>query len=403
MEKKRGLFLGGTILLFVFALFNGMNFLFQVLMARMLSLGDYATLASLLSVVYIVSIFSESIQTVVAKYSASEKDEGSLKNILKKSTRKAFRISLFALCAYLFAGIFVSRLLKIEYLLFAIVGVILVSSFTASSARGMMHGKKMFWSFGVNLIAEATIKLIVAFGLVYAGAQIYGAVTGVIIGSIAAGVLSFVPLRRIMDSEEKPSRTGGIRGYAKPTFWITFFTVAFYSLDVIIAKMVFTSEVAGAYAISSMISKVIFWGTQPISKAMFPMSAESEHSSKRRKIFSSALLFLLPMLALALVIFYFLPTLLVSLFAGRIVSESVSVLFLLGTAMAITSVTNLVMLYKLSIGKTRRYSLLTGAIILEIALLFYLSSSITTFSLGMVISSIFFLLMSAFVLGDNFK
>src|SRR3989344_5009800 len=78
-EDGRGFLRGSLILLISFGIFNVLNFLFQLIMARSLSIAEYGVLATLFSILYITNVMSESIQLVITKYSSSEESKGKLK------------------------------------------------------------------------------------------------------------------------------------------------------------------------------------------------------------------------------------------------------------------------------------------------------------------------------------
>ena len=89
LQINKSLIKGSFILIIAFGLFSFFHFLFQVAMARMLTLSEYGTLAPLSAMIIIFLIFSEAIQTIITKYSSEEKEKGKLKNLLKNSFRKA--------------------------------------------------------------------------------------------------------------------------------------------------------------------------------------------------------------------------------------------------------------------------------------------------------------------------
>ena len=117
MKLDRSLVKGSFILLIAFGLFNLFHFLFQFFMVRMLSISEYGILASLFAIIYILMVLSESIQTVIVKYSTKEESKGALKSLLKKSLRKTSSLSIFILILYLILSIPLSFLLNINYLL----------------------------------------------------------------------------------------------------------------------------------------------------------------------------------------------------------------------------------------------------------------------------------------------
>jgi len=59
---------GSLVLLITFNIFNLLNFIFHFAMVRMLTVVEYGVLASLFMIIYMMTVFSESIQLVITKY-----------------------------------------------------------------------------------------------------------------------------------------------------------------------------------------------------------------------------------------------------------------------------------------------------------------------------------------------
>lgn len=388
MEIHKNLWKGSLILLITFNVFNALNFFFHFAMVRLLTIADYGILATLFTITYILAVFSESIQVVITKYSSSENDKGRLKNLLKRALSKSLVLSTAFFAVYLIASIFLSSLLKIDYLLMALNGLIIFVVFFSPITRGILQGKKRFKALGWNMIIEAVIKFVLAIVFVVIGWKVYGAILGTIIGMILAIALSFVSLRDITKAKEKEAKIEGIYGYGKPAFIITLVILAFYSIDIIIAKIVFPPEVAGVYAIASILAKTIFAGTQPISKAMFPITSnDGKVEGKHGSAFMNALFLLIGLILIALVAFYFLPELIIRIFSGQNIQEAASILIYLGIAVSLVSISNIVLLYKLSRGKIKNSSYFLIFLVVEIGLLIHFSSNLVEFSIAFVTAS----------------
>ena len=165
--------------------------------------------------------------------------------------------------------------------------------------------------------------------------------------------------------------------------------MVFYSIDVLIARIFFPADVAGAYAIAAVLAKVIFLGTQPISRAMFPLSNENNSNKKKSEnVFANALFLLFVAIIISLAVFYFFPGLIIGLFSGKVIPEAIGILFLLGIGTSVLSLSNLVLIHKLSIGKTKRFPLLLVFVLLEIVLLSYFSENLFQFSIAFIVSSV---------------
>lgn len=389
-KLNKSLIKGSLILLITFNIFNVLNFFFQFAMARLLTPADYGILAALFSIIYIFGVFSEPIQTIITKYSAKERDTRKIKNIMLRSLRKSVKLSSFIFIIYLFASIPFSILLKIPYLLLSSTGIMIFASFLQPITRGVLQGKKRFNALGFNLIIEGISKICLAIMLVLIGFEVYGAMAATIIAALMAFLLSFFALKEILKSKEKLIRLPDIYSYSRPVFLALFSILAFYSLDIIIAKILFDETTAGFYAIASVLSKIIFIGTQPISKAMFPISAEDK-SAKKGNILSNALFILLPCIFLILGIYYLFPELLVRIFAGREIPESASILFYLAVAASLIASTNLILLYKLSLGRIRNYVAFLIFPLIELILLSLFSKTLLEFSIAYVCAAAIFL------------
>ncbi len=400
LKINKNLVKGSFILLIAFGLFNFFQFLFQLFMARMLSVSDYGILASLFAIIYIFLIFTESVQTIMTKYSASENNKGKLKSLLKKASHKAFFVALYLFVFYIILAIPLSFILRIDYSLLILNGLIIFIAFFMPINRGLMQGKERFKSLGLNLIIEAIGKLIFGVLLVYVGFKVYGAIIGVVLGGILAFAFSFSQLRDIIKEKEENVKTLGIYDYAKPAFIITSMIIVFYSLDMIMARIFFSPEIAGSYAIASILGKIILWGTLPISKAMFPMSADIGNRKKAGNVFANALAILLLGIVAILIIFYLFPNFIIKIFSGKIVPEAISILFYLGIAFSFIALANLILLYKLSLGRVKGYAYLIIFVIIEIFLLWFFSGNLFQFSVAFITASAAFLWGSIVLIRD---
>jgi len=385
-------FLGGSlILLITFNLFNLINFFFQFSMARLLSVEHYGILATLFSMLYVIVVFAESIQVVTTKYSAEQENKGKLKNLFKRTFKKAIKFSIVIFAAYLVIMYPLAPLLKIPYSLLAMNGLLIITSFLIPTTRGILQGKKRFTALGINLVIEGLVKLSLAIALVMLGWSVYGALGATIISIFIALALSLIPLRDILKAKEENIVLDDIYSYTKPVFIVMLAILLFYNLDMFIAKIMFTPEIAGNYAIASMLAKMVFLATQPISKALFPMTAEKKSKKDSEKLLKQALTFLSLCLVVALLAFYFFPALIVQIFSGKTLPSASGILFILGLAMAIASIANLLLFYNLSKGKTKNAHHLFVFILIEAILLYFFSNNVFQFALALLASATIFL------------
>ncbi len=394
MKLHKELIKGSAVLLIGFGIFNFIHFLFQLLLARLLSVEEYGLLASVFVIVYISSVFSESIQNFMVKYAAGEQDGGKIKNLIKRITKKITKICFIIIGIYLIAIIALSKLLDIDYGLLALAGFLLVLALFLPVTRGVMQGKKRFHSLSVNMIIEALVKLGIGVGLVYLGFGVIGALVGVIFAGIIGFILSIYQLKDIVRSEEKSIDIRNSYSYAWPTFCLTAVIVLFYSLDVWVARIFFSHNISGSYAIASLLGKILFWGTLPISKAMLPMTSDLAQDRPKNVFRTSLLLVTLAVFA-ASALFYLFPGEIINIFSGgKEVSEAVKILFYEGLSFGIIALSNLFLLYNLSINKTKKYWIMIVPLILELVILSFFTDTLTQFSIAFLFSSVLFFIFS---------
>lgn len=388
---------GSLILLIAFNVFNVLNFLYNFVMVRSLTIEDYGTFTALNYIILFFAIFSESIQTVIAKYSAQEKDAGKIKEIMTKSLRKTVLFSSVLFCAYLVASYVIVKTLAIEFSLVAFTGLLIFLALLLPVTRGVIQGKGRFFSLGSNMVVEALIKILVGAGLVLTGARVYGAITGALIGALVAFAVSFIPLRDFIQVKKKEAATPDIYSYTKPVFVSMIVIIFFLTFDIILAKAFFSPQLAGMYAISSTLSKIVFASTQSMSKAMFPVSAASSTARRSRKILTKSLSFLtVAVLAVLLITIVFSSTI-IRLYAGENIPEAAHILPILSLSMGFLAIANMLLFYRLSRGGIRfKYTLLWFIPFAGI-ILFMGRANIIQYSISFLATTVIFL-MGSFLL-----
>ncbi len=398
--KKNTLVRGGLILLIAFALFNVVNFFFHFAMARMLTVAEYGLVAALFSVIYVIGIFSESIQTVLAQYVAKEESKGKIKDALSRAMKKGFVFSTIFFVLYALLLYPLSLWLKIPISLLLFPGVLLIATFILPITRGALQGKQRFASLGSNLVIEALVKLVFAILFVATGYAAFGAMLGVIIGSYTALIFSLLPLRDFFSVPAKKAQTETAYSFTKPTFVIISTITVFLNLDIIIAKNAFSAETAGIYAIASVLAKTLFLGTKPISKALFPMSASNKEDKERKRLFKQSLGITIALLLGGIFIFYMLPSLVITLFSGKTIPQAAAALPILGLSACFISIANLRLLYKLSSGQLRNYWIMPLVLPIQAVALYLFTSSLTVYATAFLLTSVV-LLLCTFLLTEK--
>src|SRR3989344_3579259 len=178
LKKLSGEFMKGSLILFIMInLYNFLNYFFHFLMARLLGPEDFGTLAVLVSVIYIFMIPSEAIQTIITKYTSrlsAKKNLGAIKDLFYRSVKKGLLVSFLIFAIFIPVSLFLSDFLKIDLSLLALTGLFIFVAFLMPLVRGILQGRKKFVGLGLNMILEASVKIILAVSLVIYGWRVWG-------------------------------------------------------------------------------------------------------------------------------------------------------------------------------------------------------------------------------------
>lgn len=400
--SKDELVRGSFVLIITMGLFNFFNYIFQMSMAKMLGPIDYGVFAVLMSFMYIFTIPSEAIQTIVAKYTSklnTKKSYGKIKDLLIRSIKKAFILSLILFAIFIIISyLFLAEFFKIKMSFLVLTGITLIFCCIMPVTRGILQGQKKFSKLGFNMIFESIIKIIASVSFVIIGFSVYGAIGGVLTGSLVAFTYSFFLIKEITSSKRIKEKFHGIYSYSIPGLIAITCIVLMYSLDIILARRFFSPELAGQYAFVSLIGKVIVFINLAIGKAMFPLSSEQfEKGAKTQGLFKKSII-LVSLTAIFLLFFYFFfpeqVIRIVSLGSTQYLAAS-NVLFILGLAFAFNSFSNIIILYNLSINRMKKSSFfLLSFVFLEILMLSIFHSNIREFAIALMITNLLMFLYS---------
>jgi O-antigen/teichoic acid export membrane protein len=269
------------------------------------------------------------------------------------------------------------RWLRIPYPLMALFSLSMIGVGLLPIHRGALQGWKRFRALGENMIWEVLAKLILGVGLVWLGAREYGAVAGVSVGFSVAFALSRLPLRDVYRTPPSRAEAPDLYRYSLPVFVVTATVMGFYSLDVLLARAFFPDAVAGGYAVASFLGKSVLLGTAPVTKAMFPLSAEAaeRRDGGSRRLLAGTLGILAACVIPVLLAFALIPEFLVRGMGGKSYQGAAELVLPLGLAMVLMAFSNALLLYRLSTGRLRFWTALPILIPLEAAALAVFRSS----------------------------
>ncbi len=387
---------------------NVLAFLLNLFLARSLSYVDYGIFASLMSVIVLASIPGASINTILVRFATEYYSKGQidkLKDFYKKALKFIFAFSLLVLLAFIIFSSLITTFLHLDNFWYVIVaGLCVVMGYIQILNSGFLYGIMKFRFVSFTIIFSSFVKLGVGVLLVLLGLRAFSGLGALLFMGLAAFLVAFIPLRFIfskkIESEVKvPAKE--ILKYAFPVFITILFMTSFTSIDVILVKHFLSPTMAGYYSGISLIGKVILYFTATIPTVMFPLliKRQAEGKNINNLFLLAVLLVLLPSLLITGVYFLF-PHFIITLFlGGRGYLTMAPFLGLFGLFITLYSVVNIFVNFFLSINKTKIISLLVGAALLQIVLLWiYHSNFYQIISISIIVSALLLMgLILAFI------
>lgn len=398
---------GSTIIFVGSMVASVLNYFFNLVMGRFLTVSEYGTFAVLISVFNIFSVFDIALTMVFSKFSASLAGQKKEEKVGSLFIAGSLWVGIFSfiLCLLLvFVSPRISDFLNINStILVLIIIAALFFSFLSTVSGGILQGLLKFYSFSLIRITSSVARLVLGIVFVFLGYKVFGSIMAFFLSSLAAYVFTFYPLRKyiirkVEDGFTLLSLHKKVYSYAIPVFLSNIGITALVSLDIILVKHYFNSTIAGQYAALSLMGRAIFYFVSPISVVLFPIIAQKKE--RKEKLTGTLVLSiaLISFPAFFLSAFYFMfPKLVLGLFFPK--PEYSTLAPLLGPFsifIAFYTISFLLNHFYLSLNKTRVFLFTLAAAVLEAIIIIIFHNSIGQVVTGLI--SVSFLLLICLLL-----
>lgn len=357
-----------------------LNYVFHLVIGRMVSIEEYGKIESLNSLIYIILIPTATLTMIVTKYGAGFKandDKAGNRAFGRYLEKKIFVYGLPVFALFLLITPYVGNFLKIEERWpLVMLWILMFISFFSAVNSGILNGWQKFKSISAMNIWNAGIKLVFGALLVKLGFALSGAMGGYVLGGIVSYIASIIFLRFIfsakVDGLVKPVMRESLKAFIIPFFIGNLAINIMGNADMILAKHILDPTQAGQYGALTIVSKIIFFATGVIATVLFSMSSENHYKKNDPgKIFRNASLLMLAISACAVIFYFLFPALILKLLFGSKYTGVAGYLGWFAVMVALFSYVNLMFQYLLSIHKTKIvYSLLAISLISSLMILF---------------------------------
>ena len=392
MENRDHLVKDSLILFAASSAVNLANFIFHMGATRSLGPELYGSLATLLGLVIIFAMPSLALQVTVTKKVSvfkANNNLGAVEYLFKKSLKWFFAAgaALF-LIFFAFKDIISSRLKIGDPWAVVVLGLIAVAAMLVPLVRGILQGLQKFYSFGLNLFADAFMRLAALGAVILLGMKLKGVLFTSFVASMSAFILGIYMIREIFRYSEKPAvviSKKEFASYALPVFLsMTGFSLLSY-MDLFVVKYFFPAEQAGFYAVTSLIGKAFLYFPSAIVMALFPKVSEA-HALNRdtKKLFYKSLLMTGAISAAGIVFCFLFPEFVIKLLAGNKYLEIAGIVKIFGAAILPLVLFNVLINYSLAVHNYLFIKIMYIGVVLYAASLYFFHASF-----GQVVGVIF--------------
>ncbi len=400
---KHPLISGATIIFLGGFSANICNFLFNLFMSRNLSFTDYGILASLFSLITLFALpVGAVIPTLVyffASYFAKE-DYNMARGLYIRVTKYSFFVGLIIFLLFFIFRSNISNFFHIENTSFLVLaGFGILISFLGVANQPLLQAKLAFSFLSFFGLFSSLLKLVVGVVFVLLGYSIIGVLFALIITSLIPYCLTFLPLRFLFNKGEGKPKVSLKRlfFYGAPATLATFGLTSFITIDIVLVKHFFSPELAGKYAMISLIGKVVFYFSTPIGTVMFPLIAQkyTKGENYHKDFIFSLLLVIVP--SFLLVLFYILfPEFVVRIFNQNLDKTLIPLIIPFGVISALFAVLSLLTNFYLAIDKTKVFIPIVISTFLQCLLIFFFHKNflqVILITLGILSLLLFVLLL----------
>lgn len=374
---RYGFYRDAFIMMVAMTLSNFFNYLYQLLMGRLLTPQEYGELFSLLSLFYIFSVLSNTVNASMTKFTAVYKvnnEYGKIKALLIKATKSLSLLGIGVYVVLILLSPFISSFLHIENRVYVIALFASIPfGLVLPAHQGILRGLQRFGALGVSVSSWALFKLIFGVLLVLLGYGVLGGVLGVFLAHVGAFLITLLFLRDLFgyrDGDNHKVELTDIIKYSVPAFLAIFAYTTMWNIDVILVKHYLSPTEAGNYSAISVLGKIALFAPGAVSMVVFPKAAENHERGEGHFHILLRGLALVSLISGGIVLAYALfPEFIITFIYGEKYLSVAPYLWRYGLAMMFFAMASVTINYMLSINKTKVAWYVLGMLIVEIGVL----------------------------------
>jgi len=360
-------------------------YLYHLFMGRLLTPGDYGALQSLISLLNIFAVPLLTLNIIVTKSVAGfvgRGEQGKISHLFHRLQKMLLVIALIGGIVFFIFAKPVLAFLHIEsWTSFLLLDIVLFFGLLATLNRAALQGLSKFFTLTTTQFIETYGRLVLGIAAVSLGFRATGAFGAFMLAAVASYVYTSWALRPYTTKKEVTASVSirSMLPYGLLSLFTMLSVVSLYNIDVILVRHFFSSYESGLYAALSILGKIIFFGSAPVTIAMFPLVAEAHAKGETyHKIFVKSLFLVLGIAGSATILFSSNPTMAIQTLVGKQYLAAAPYLATFSMFLSLCAVVYLLANFFLSIHKVLPAYIIGTAAIVQIVLITIVHPSLST-------------------------
>lgn len=384
---------------------NVINYSYHLIMGRVLGPVDYGVLASIYSMLYLISVVPSSASISIIKFVSSAMSDGETYSIFKSLSRFVFYLALILSFAFIVLSPFVAKFLHIEnYWIVAMVSVVMFFTLITLVNQATSQGLLKFTGSVIPNLVSAVVKLGLGIILVILGWSVFGATFAVAVGAVLSYLYSRWFINKILP-KRKDGEVFNLKPFLKysiPVLIQAFSFTSLFTVDVILVKHFLSPFDAGLYAALSTLGKIIFFAVTPIVGTMFPIVAgRKARGESYEKVFLASFGTTFIISAVVVVFYWLFPNIAIGVLYGNAYLSAKFELVWMGVFILFYTLSNILVNFSLSLGRTKVVWLPFAASLFQLlALWFWHGSLLEVIQISLTLTVLLFFALTIY-LGYN--
>jgi len=349
------------------------NYLFQIVLGRLLGPGQYGLLNALLALMTVLGVPMGTLLMVVSRKAAEYRahdNYGGARGLFEQINRQVLAAGGLGLVVFLSCSFLIKNYLNAPSLVpVVLLGLAAFAALPGPVNTAMLQGLQNYKWLAISMVLAGPARLAFSALPVLAGFGVSGAVGGLIATGVFGWWLTFLPLKGLLTvAPEKSAGNHLPFSRVMPVFIANLAFAIMTQADMMLVNRYFQAHEAGVYASAAILGRAVMYIPGSIVLAMFPMVSAAKALNK-----SGGHLLLKALTATAVfsgggaLLFYFFPAWTMGTFFGARYLEAAPLLKYFGLAMLPMAFLLVFMNYFVAREKTVFAYIMAACAVIEIA------------------------------------